>query len=123
MHPEVLVSPMADHPLCDERFERLDDAQEEVGATLKAHGATLSEHSLTLADHGRQLAELKTELGQQRELLSQSQVALAGLVATVSAIKDDLARLNGSQMKLIFILVAALAVLAGATKIAELGIF
>jgi len=70
-------SHMADHPniypLCEERFEHLDEQQGEVGRTLQEHGQTLSEHSQTLEHHGRQLARLEEELGRQGDLLSQNQ--------------------------------------------------
>ena len=114
---------MADHPVCDERFERLDDQQGEVARTLLEHGRVLSEHGQTLEHHSRQLARLEEELGRQGHLLSQNQATLAGLAATVGAVKDELLRLNGWQMKLIFLLVIALAAIAGVTKLSDIGVF
>ncbi len=117
---------MADHQvnsICEDRFERLDDRQGEVGRTLQEHGQTLSEHSQTLEHHGRQLARLEEELGRQGDLLSQNQSTLAVLATKITSVEAELLRLNGWQMKLIFLLVIALAAIAGVTKLSDIGVF
>jgi len=120
-------SHMADHPniypLCEERFEHLDEQQSDVGRTLQEHGQTLSEHSQTLEHHGRQLARLEDELGRQGDLLSQNQSTLAVLATKITSVETELLRLNGWQMKLIFLLVIALAAIAGVTKLSDIGVF
>ncbi len=104
------------NPICEDRFERLEDQQDEVGHTLREHGQTLSEHGQTLEHHSRQLARLEEELGRQGDLLSQNQSTLAVLATKIGSVEAELLRLNGWQMKLIFLLVIALAAIAGVTS-------
>ena len=111
------------NPVCDERFERLDDDTDTLASKMEVHGRTLDEHSSLLADHSRQLDAVQTELRRQGELLLASQTAIANIGATVSAVKEALDKMNGGIMRLIYILVGALIVLAGVTKLADLGIF
>jgi uncharacterized coiled-coil protein SlyX len=111
------------NPICEDRFERLDDRQGEVDRTLQEHGQTLSEHSQTLEHYGRQLARLEEELGRQGDLLSQNQSTLAVLVTKITSVETELLRLNGWQMNLIFLLVVSLAAIAGLTKLSDIGVF
>ena len=114
---------MDPNPICEDRFEKLDDQQGKVGRTLQEHGAMLSEHSQTLEHHGRQLARLEEELGRQGDLLSQNQSTSAVLATKITSVEAELLRLNGWQMKLIFLLVIALAAIAGVTKLSDIGVF
>jgi uncharacterized coiled-coil protein SlyX len=114
---------MADHPVnqvCDERFERLDEAGSDTERKVEEHSQMLAEHESLLAAHSRQLQALTQKLDSQGAILQQTQVTLATIVASVTNVKAELDRLNGWQMKLIFFLVIALATLAGVTKAAEI---
>ena len=108
--------------ICDECFDRLDDEQGEMAGHLTETTRTVREHSTTLADHSRRLTAIKLELRRQGELLLANQTAITQMSATVSAVKESLDKMNGSIMRILYIVIAALIVLAGVTKLGDLGI-
>lgn len=117
---------MADHPVnavCDERFENLDNAQDETKRTLSEHERMLTQHAQMLSEHSRLLADVKAEQKRQGELLTATQTTLATVSTMVVAIKESLTQLNGWQIKLIFLLAAGVLVLAGVQKLGDLGVF
>ena len=73
-HGEVM-SDQPVNPVCDERFERLDDDTDTLASKMETHGRTLDEHSSLLADHSRQLDAVQTELRRQGEATSTSSPA------------------------------------------------
>jgi chromosome segregation ATPase len=115
---------MADelNPLCEERFENLGDSDDETKRVLEEHGRTLMEHSQRLDEHTRALAELRDEQKRHGDLLSTLQTSIATLGVEVAGVKEQLKQMNGWQTRLIFVLVAALIVLAGVQKLGDLGI-
>jgi septal ring factor EnvC (AmiA/AmiB activator) len=110
------------NPLCEERFDELGDSDEQTQRVLAKHGRTLTEHTQQLDEHSRALAELRTEQKRHGDLLGALQTSIATLGVEVAAVKEQLKQMNGWQTKLIFVLVAALIVLAGVQKLGDLGI-
>jgi hypothetical protein len=108
--------------ICDERFDRLDDEQAEMAGHLTETTRIVREHSTTLADHSRRLTAIELELRRQGELLLANQTAITQMSATVSAVKESLDKMNGNIMRILYIVIAALIVLAGVTKLGDLGI-
>ena len=96
---------------------------EEVRSIIHTHGEMLQAHSTTLDQHGQQLHQLEEELRKQGELLLQNQTALATLVSEIAHVKGELIRMNTWQVRLIFLLAAAVIAIAGVTKLADVGAF
>jgi chromosome segregation ATPase len=110
------------NPLCEERFENLGDSDEETKRVLEEHGRTLMEHSQLLDAHSRALAALQAAQERHGDRLSALQTSVTTLGVEMAAVKEQLKQMNGWQIKLIFVLVAALIVLAGVQKLGDLGV-
>lgn len=111
------------HPSCEVRFISIDDA-------LAAHGQQLDEQrdqlirvEESLKRHSRVISRLETQMGHTADAQHENSRQLAHVVTSVDHISRDLQEIKKMQWKLIGVLVAALAVLAGVNKVAELGFF
>ena len=109
--------------LCAHKFDEVGEQTEEVRSIIHTHGEMLQAHSTTLDQHGQQLHQLEEELRKQGELLMQNQTALATLVSEIAHVKGELIRMNTWQVRLIFLLAAAVIAIAGVTKLADVGAF
>ena len=108
--------------VCDERFDRADDERSDVAARSERNSTAIQEHTTLLVDHGRRLSALESELRRQGELLLANQTAITQMATMVAAVKESMDRMNGNIMRILYIVIAALIVLAGVTKLGDLGI-
>jgi hypothetical protein len=110
------------NPGCTQRFAGIEGDVSEMKASLDSHAATLSEHTGILKQHEALLKELQAGQKSLSDVVTSSQMLLVTMQAAVDTVKTELARINGWQTKLIFVLVGALIILAGVQKLGDLGI-
>ena len=101
----------------------MDGEQNDMHQKLEDHTEAIQEHTTLLVDHGRRLSALESELRRQGELLLANQTAITQMATMVAAVKESMDRMNGNIMRILYIVIAALIVLAGVTKLGDLGIF
>jgi hypothetical protein len=80
------------------------------------------EDSTTLADHSHRLTASRLELRRRGETLLTNQTAITQMSATVSAVKEWMDTMNGSIVRILYIVTVALIILAVVTKLGDLGI-
>ena len=111
------------HPSCEVRFISIDEALETHGRQLDEQGAQLIRVEESLKRHSRVISRLEAQMGQTADAQHENSRQLAHLVTSVDHISKDMSEIKKMQWKLIGVLVAALAILAGVNKVSELGLF
>jgi hypothetical protein len=88
----------------------------------RVDGHAVREDSTTLADHSHRLTASELELRRRGETLLTNQTAITQMSATVSAVKEWMDTMNGSIVRILYIVTVALIILAVVTKLGDLGI-
>lgn len=111
---------------------RLDGVVDNVSShtiELQDHGKILADHATALARHQDTLTRLEEGQKVLAVLLTASQSTTASIQTSIStiqalmdAMKAELVRINGWQVKLITLLVVVLAILAGVSEAGKLGL-
>lgn len=113
-------------PVCREDFTRIDGKIDEQGRTLSRHAEILERHADTLAGHEKMLAahsEILERLEQtNRDVLQKlgaTQLQAAAHSEKLEDVKLELERMNTFHSRLIFLVVSALIILAGAKQVLD----
>jgi hypothetical protein len=112
---------------CQTSFTRVEGRLEEHGRTLGRHAQILEKHAETLAGHSTMIAtqaEVVERLEQTNtkvlQQLGATQLTAAAHSEKLQDVKDELKRMNDFNARLIYLLVAALILLAGAKQVFEM---
>ncbi len=109
---------MADqtNPLCERRLAEMETGQKDLSKQVEAHDDKLIEHS------GRISAVEETVKAMATTVMN-SDKSLAVIASSVEAIKAEVIRINGWQVKLISFFAIVLAILAGVEEAHKIGLF
>jgi hypothetical protein len=112
---------------CQTSFTRVDVKLEEHGRTLGRHAQILEKHAETLAGHDTMIVT-QSEVVERLEVTNRQVLQELGATKLTAAahsekledVKSELVRMNDFYSKLIFLLVSALILLAGAKQVFEM---
>lgn len=114
-HPDV-------HPACENRFVNIDDALKDHDAKLESQNRLLIAQQEALKRHSRVLSRLEAQMGSAADSQHEASRQLATVTSMLEHLTDDVAEIKRMEWKLIGILVALVAALAGITKLADIGL-
>ncbi len=115
---------MADNinPLCSRRLDELEAGQKEMGGKVEVHDDRIADHASQLRQHDERMSTIEETVKAMAATVMSSDKSLAVIASSVEAIKAEVIRINGWQVKLISFFAIVLAILAGVEEAHKIGL-
>jgi septal ring factor EnvC (AmiA/AmiB activator) len=111
------------NPLCSRRLDELEAGQKELGGKVEDHDDRIADHAAQLKQQGDRMAAVEETVKAMATTVMNSDKSLAVIASSVEAIKAEVIRINGWQVKLISFFAIVLAILAGVEEAHKIGLF